>query len=110
MTPRLSLEEALAALEDPVTPDSLRPWRERIDELDRALLTLLNERMVCAHVIGHAKRILHLPVYVPEREAAVLRNVTEANEGPLTDGAVRRIFERIIDETRSQERQGVSHS
>lgn len=42
---------------------------------------------------------------MPEREEEVLRNVLTANEGPLSNDAVRRLFERIIDETRSLERQ-----
>jgi chorismate mutase len=42
---------------------------------------------------------------VPEREEEVLRNVLAANEGPLSNEAVRRLFERVIDETRALERQ-----
>jgi chorismate mutase len=34
----------------------------------------------------------------------VLRNVSEANAGPLDDGAIVRLFERIIDEARRLER------
>lgn len=95
--------------EDPVTPenpteDDLDPWRERIDALDRAILQMLNERAVCANRIGHLKRKLGLPVYVPRREEEVLENVTHANKGPLSNEAVVRLFERVIDETRSLER------
>jgi chorismate mutase len=34
-----------------------------------------------------------------------LLNVQRHNDGPLSDEAVRRLFERIIDETRAVERQ-----
>lgn len=85
--------------------DDMDPWRDRIDALDRAILQMLNERAVCANVIGRIKKQLMLPVYVPAREEEVLRNVTESNAGPLSEAAVRRLFERIIDETRSLERQ-----
>lgn len=82
----------------------MEPWRQRIDEIDRTVLRLLNERAQCANVIGSIKKKLGMPVYVPSREEDVLRNVCESNEGPLTEEAVRRLFERVIDETRSLER------
>ena len=94
----------LTASEHP-TEEDLIPLRERIDALDEALLKLMNERVSCAHAIGHIKKKLDMPVYVPSREEKVLQNVMEANEGPLPDTVVRRLFERIIDETRSLERQ-----
>ena len=102
---RFSIEAALAELPDVPTEDDLKPWRHRIDALDRAILALMNERIECAHVIGQIKKKIGLPVYVPSREEEVLRNVVEANEGPLTAAAARRLFERVIDETRSLERQ-----
>ncbi|GEM_PF-176999 len=86
------------------TVDDMDPWRERIDIIDRALVQIMNERVKCANVIGAIKKKLGMPVYVPSREEEVLRNVIEGNTGPLSDEAVRRLFERIIDETRSEER------
>ncbi|MDX1545909.1 MAG: chorismate mutase [Rhodothermales bacterium] len=109
--PADALRTALALLDaaDPAPPDApseadLRPWRDRIDAIDRAVLHLLNERARSANVIGHIKKQLRLPVYAPRREEEVLRNVMESNRGPLPPTAVRHIFERIIDETRSLER------
>ncbi|QXD16336.1 chorismate mutase [Rhodocaloribacter litoris] len=99
------LEAGDPPLPDSPAPEDLRPWRDRIDALDRAILYLLNERSRCANVIGHIKKKLGMPVYVPSREEEVLQNVFNANPGPLPAAAVRRIFERIIDETRALERQ-----
>jgi chorismate mutase len=82
-------------------------WRKRIDEIDLRLLELLNERAQCAVEIGHHKKKLSLPAWSPEREAEILRNVVGANPGPLDDSAVRRLFERIIDEARSLERRSM---
>ena len=79
--------------------------RNRIDEIDRGLLELLNERSKSANVIGDIKKQLGLPVYVPKREENVLSQVRESNKGPLPDASVKRLFERIIDETRALERQ-----
>ncbi len=86
------------------SPDGLAPWRDRIDAIDRALVALLNDRAACATAIGRIKHDAGLPVYAPRREEDVLRNATDANDGPLPPEAVRRLFERIIDETRSLER------
>jgi chorismate mutase len=79
-------------------------WRKRIDEIDKQLVKLLNERSQCALEIGQLKKGLNLPAWQPQREAEILRNVVKANEGPLDDAAIRHLFERIIDEARSLER------
>jgi chorismate mutase len=83
---------------------NLQDWRRRIDEIDRKLVELLNERSRCALEIGKLKHAANLPLYQPEREKEVLENAEHSNPGPLTDSAIRRLFERIIDEARSAER------
>jgi chorismate mutase len=83
---------------------ALDDLRKRIDGLDQALVRLLNARAACALEIGRVKKELSLPIYQPTREAEVLGHVQEINPGPLDDGAVRRLFERIIDEARRLER------
>jgi chorismate mutase len=79
-------------------------WRKRIDEIDQQLVKLLNERSKCAVEIGHLKKKVNMPAWQPEREAEILRNVVKSNHGPLDDAAIRRLFERIIDEARALER------
>ncbi len=83
---------------------ALDDLRKRIDGLDDALVRLLNARAACALEIGRVKKELGLPIYQPSREAEVLGHVQDINPGPLDDGAVRRLFERIIDEARRLER------
>ncbi len=85
-------------------------WRNRINEIDLQILKLLNERADCAVKIGHYKKERNLPAWAPEREAEILRNVVKANSGPLDDAAVRRLFERIIDEARSLERHAMNEA
>ena len=82
-------------------------WRDEIDQLDEQLVKLLNARSHCAIELGRIKRELGLPVYSPDREREVIAHVTGINHGPLDRDAVRRLFERIIDESRSIERQTV---
>ncbi len=79
-------------------------WRKKIDEIDLQLVRLLNERAKCVLEIGAIKKLLGLPVHEPQREREILENVTRANGGPLDQEAVKRLFERIIDEGRSIQR------
>ena len=83
---------------------TIEDWRRKIDELDRKLVTLLNERSQCAVEVGKLKRESHAPLYQPEREREILDNVARANAGPLPEQAIRRLFERILDEARAVER------
>ena len=84
--------------------DPLEEHRRRIDAIDLALVRLLNERAAEAIALGAIKKARGLPIYQPEREEEVLRNVHVHNGGPLEAAAIRRLFERIIDESRRQER------
>jgi len=79
----------------------LEDCRCRIDELDLRILELLNERTRIVETIGQAKRLLRMPIYEPKREDQVYANVTGHNHGPLPAEAVKRVFERIIDEMRT---------
>ena len=84
--------------------DDLADCRQRIDAIDLRILTLLNERTRVVEEIGRIKQELGLPIYEPKREDDVFRNVTANNQGPLPPEAVRRLFERIIDEMRTLQR------
>jgi chorismate mutase len=88
----MTQEEARARLEE---------FRVLIDDVDRRLVALLNERTRVVEDIGRVKRQAQLPIYEPKREDQVFANITGCNHGPLTPEAVRRIFERIIDEMRT---------
>lgn len=84
-------------------------WRKRIDEIDQQLVKLLNQRSQCAVEIGHHKKKLNMPAWQPSREADILRNAVKVNQGPLDDAAIRRLFERIIDEARALERHAMEN-
>jgi len=81
--------------------NALAKHRREIDAIDVQLLQLLNQRTRVVESIGQIKQAAHLPIYEPKREDDVFRNVTENNRGPLGSDALKRIFERIIDEMRS---------
>ena len=89
---------------------NLSDWRRRIDEIDKKLVQLLNERSQCALEVGKLKQAAKIPLYQPDRENEVLANAERNNSGPLTDAAIRRLFERIIDEARAAERDAMHSS
>lgn len=73
--------------------------RGKIDELDDALLRLLNERAGHVHEIGRLKREGGLEIYAPEREEQVLKALTARNEsigGLVNEQAVRAIYREIM--------------
>jgi len=83
----------------------LDEYRRLIDEIDIDIITLLNKRTSIVEQIGAVKREASLPVYEPKREDMVFKNVIAHNKGPLSEAAARRLFERIIDEMRTLQRE-----
>ena len=84
--------------------DEMEELRLRIDAIDRKMVRLLNGRAGCAIELGRVKKERGLPIYQPAREEEVLGNVQRSTGGPLESEALRRLFERIIDESRRIER------
>jgi chorismate mutase len=78
--------------------------RKRIDEIDIRITELLNERARAVEIIGREKQRLEMKVYEPRREEQVLANVRAHNGGPLSDEALKRIYERVMDEMRTLQR------
>lgn len=83
---------------------TIEELRKRIDVLDRQLVELLNERARAALTIGQLKAATSLPVYEPNREKVIYKNICAANQGPLPDSELTHIYERIIDVMRSIQR------
>ena len=79
--------------------------RKRIDEIDRQIQSLINERAEFAQQIGISKGELAAAVdyYRPEREAEVLRAVLERNKGPLRDEEMLRLFREIMSACLAQQ-------
>lgn len=86
-----------------MTNSRIDAWRTQIDAIDEQLLQLFNQRAHCAIEIGLLKRQMGVPIDVPQREAAIIDRMTDANDGPLDAEAVRRLFEAVISESRIAE-------
>jgi chorismate mutase/prephenate dehydratase len=75
---------------------SLEELRNRIDELDRRIVKLLNERARVVVDIGKLKSKTGGPVYAPDREKEVLEKIAKANEGPLPDKCLTAIWREMM--------------
>ena len=82
---------------------TLEDWRREIDEIDKRLVLFLNERARLAAKLVATKAAAGSPIYDSERENSVLEHVCGLNAGPFADDALKKIFRRIITETRRVE-------
>ena len=83
--------------------------RRAIDEIDRQILELLAARVRVVLAVGDYKRRNGVAVYDPERERNLLARLASLAPEPLDGDTVRRIFERLIDESRRLEQHHVQH-
>ncbi|HEB27405.1 MAG TPA: chorismate mutase, partial [Porticoccus sp.] len=76
---------------------TLGQLRDQIDGIDHQILTLISERAKCAQQVAEVKQAEGDVVYFrPEREAQVLRNIMEKNQGPLDNEEMARLFREIM--------------
>lgn len=83
----------------------LADWRKKIDEVDRELVRLLNERAGVVLEIARIKKQTGMAVLDPRREREVFQNIVNANKGPFESAAVQRMFQQIIEECRGLEQE-----
>ncbi|MEE9444775.1 MAG: prephenate dehydratase [Cocleimonas sp.] len=86
-------------INDSVVNKKLLAIRDRIDAIDDEMLALLSKRAQCAEEVGEIKREsgeTDLWFYRPEREAQILRRVSENNKGPLANERITAIFREVI--------------
>jgi chorismate mutase/prephenate dehydratase len=82
---------------------NLDDWRSRINDLDNRILQLLNQRAEAVLQIGDLKRRQDAPVYAPDREAEILRRLSESSGGPLGGAAIGAIWREILSASRALE-------
>ena len=79
--------------------DKLQQLRSRIDEIDRRLVRLLNDRTKYVLGIGKIKQATGGEIYAPDREESVFRRVIGQNDGPLTNDSLRAIYRDYVERT-----------
>ncbi len=85
------------------SPELLR-LRAEIDELDRRIVGLLNERAELTRAVGHEKAAIgRRAIRDRDREREVLLRVSIANEGPMPQADLLAIYRRLIAAARMLE-------
>lgn len=98
---------------NPATPENNRPplpgsgstdeytcpltqARLAIDEVDAQIVNLLKTRAKWVHEVGQIKKSSHAPIFVPERETALLSKLSRLNAGTLPEASLQAIYREII--------------
>ncbi len=90
-------------------PSGLDEVRKEIDQLDEQIQALISERARLAFRVRQSKnkgkgQSSHaVDYYRPEREAQVLRNIIDRNEGPLSNTEMVRLFREIMSACLAQQ-------
>lgn len=89
----------------PAPAPALTDIRKQIDEVDAKIHALINDRARLAQAVGISKHKDGHAVdfYRPEREAEVLRNALERNQGPLRNEEILRLFREIMSACLAQQ-------
>ncbi len=82
---------------------TLDDLRKGIDEIDNAILDLLNKRARLAIEVGNIKQKENKPLYVPSREKKIYERLTAINKGPFPNDALKGVFREIISASLSLE-------
>lgn len=70
--------------------------RASIDEIDKQLVGLLNDRARLSLAIRNLKPEVHMGLYDAKREEEIFSKVKEYNEGPLYNENLREIYAGIL--------------
>lgn len=82
----------------------LQQLREKIDEIDLKIIESLNERYKLVKKIGDWKKNNDIPIFIPEREQQLLKNLLAKNLGPLPPETLVAIYREIFSGARRLER------
>lgn len=78
---------------------TLEEIRNELDNVDRDIVALLDQRARLGKKVGQLKRELHLPLHHPEREEAILRRIGELSDSSFPGSGLKRIYRVIMAET-----------
>jgi len=74
----------------------LKDIREKIDQIDKELVKLLNQRAGLALQMKELKNRKKMGIYSPERERQIYDKIAKLNRGPLSKKMILSIFREVI--------------
>ena len=81
----------------PEAKEHLLELRQKIDKVDLELLNALNQRAKLVMKVGKIKQKEQIKVLDKGREAALMKNLSEHNAGPLDEDMLQELFQSIIN-------------
>lgn len=88
----------------PASSPELARLRAEIDDLDRRIVSLVNQRAELVRAVGHEKAAIgRRAIRDRDREREVLLRVSIHNEGPTPQADLLAIYRRLIASARSLE-------
>ncbi len=82
---------------------NLMDSRQQIDEIDKQITFLLEERMKVVAAVAAYKKAHSMPVLDATREAAVLDKVAVFTSDKLLVPYIKRIYQALMDESKAYE-------
>ena len=79
----------------------IEDYRNRIDDIDKNIGALLNERLNACMEIGKIKKQKNLEVTDSSREEQILQNVSGSGDCKETQQAIREIYKKIFEESKT---------
>jgi chorismate mutase/prephenate dehydratase len=70
--------------------------RNEIDRIDKRIVELINERYGYVKQVGQWKQSNSSAIYVPEREKALLKKLSEYNQGPMREETLHAVYREIM--------------
>ena len=80
----------------------IRRLREQVSDNDRALVDAMNRRLELVAQMWEYKRSRGLEVLDPEREEWMLRYLSRANRGPLSQQGLEKLFGKVLELTKEE--------
>jgi len=84
--------------DDPV----IQRLRDQISDLDLQLVQLLNRRLTVVDELWRYKTKHGVDMYDPEREARMIAFLDDANQGPLSPEALRRVYRAVVETVKDE--------
>jgi 3-deoxy-7-phosphoheptulonate synthase/chorismate mutase len=82
--------------------------RDKITEIDRVLLTVLNERLKLVQQLWRYKEQHGFALHDPTREEWLLEYLSRANRGPLSQDGLAEFYGLVLDLTKREVAQPVA--
>jgi monofunctional chorismate mutase len=99
-----SIAYFLASAQQASVQEQLAASRQQIDNIDRQIVDLINQRAAVVEKIGKIKSSAGLPINVPHREQEVLKHVAALGaSGPFPASRLQAIYTTLLAQMRDWE-------